>query len=122
MPVYEFECDAHGCFDEQRPMALAKSSAPCPSCGTDARRVLSVPHVAQLARSERRARDINEKNAHERMQVDAVSRYGLIRLGDAYETDTAMTIESGCWCIGLFAPAARKPRSTRTEGLSRTTL
>jgi putative FmdB family regulatory protein len=65
MPIYEYECDAHGYFDEQRPMSLAKSNAPCPSCGTEARRVLSVPHLAQLARSERRARDINEKNAHE---------------------------------------------------------
>lgn len=65
MPVYEFECVAHGYFDEQRPMSLAKSDAPCPTCGSDARRVLSVPHVAQLARSERRARDINERNAHE---------------------------------------------------------
>jgi len=65
MPIYEFECDMHGYFDEQRPMSLAKSSAPCPDCGNDARRVLSVPHVAQLARTERRARDINEKSAHE---------------------------------------------------------
>ena len=65
MPVYEFECQAHGYFDEQRPMSQAKSDAPCPTCGSDARRVLSVPHVAQLARSERRARDLNEKSAHE---------------------------------------------------------
>ena len=65
MPVYEFECDVHGDFEEQRPMSLAKANAPCPACGADARRVLSVPQVAQLARTERRARDINEKNAHE---------------------------------------------------------
>lgn len=65
MPVYEFECGAHGCFDEQRPMSQAKSDAICPACGAQARRVLSVPHVAQLARPERRARDINERNAHE---------------------------------------------------------
>ncbi len=65
MPVYEFECDAHGCFDEQRPMALAKSAAPCPSCGVDARRVLSVPNVRYLEASARRARDVNERNCHE---------------------------------------------------------
>ena len=65
MPIYEFECETHGYFDEQRPISLAKSNAVCPDCGSDARRVLSVPHIAQLARSERRARDINEKNAHE---------------------------------------------------------
>ena len=65
MPIYEFECDAHGYFDEQRPMALAKSAAPCPTCGGDARRVLSLPNVAQLARSQRKAREVNERSQHE---------------------------------------------------------
>jgi putative FmdB family regulatory protein len=65
MPVYEFECDAHGTFDEQRPMSLARASAACPACGGQARRVLSAPHVAQLATSERRARDVNERSRHE---------------------------------------------------------
>lgn len=65
MPLYEFECEEHGCFDEQRPMSEAKLGAPCPACGATARRVLSVPQVAQLASSERRARDRNERSAHE---------------------------------------------------------
>lgn len=65
MPIYEFECDAHGSFAEQRSMSLAKAKAPCPACGVDARRVLSVPNVAQLVASERRARDINERSRHE---------------------------------------------------------
>jgi putative FmdB family regulatory protein len=65
MPIYEFECDEHGSFDEQRPMALAKSGAPCPTCGGEARRVLSAPSVPILARSQRVARDRNERSAHE---------------------------------------------------------
>jgi putative FmdB family regulatory protein len=65
MPVYEFECSAHGTFDEQRPMSLARAAAACPTCGGAARRVLSIPHVAQLAPSERRARDVNERSCHE---------------------------------------------------------
>jgi putative FmdB family regulatory protein len=65
MPIYEFECDAHGSFDEQRPMSLAKSGAPCPTCGADARRVLSMPNVAQMERSQSRARDVNLRSQHE---------------------------------------------------------
>lgn len=65
MPIYEFECDAHGAFDEQRPMAEAKLGAACPACGAPSRRVLSLPHVAQLATSQRRARDVNERSQHE---------------------------------------------------------
>jgi putative FmdB family regulatory protein len=65
MPIYEFECDEHGTFDEQRPMSLAKSTSACPACGTEARRVLSVPNVAHLPASERRARDVNERSCHE---------------------------------------------------------
>lgn len=65
MPVYEFECDAHGTFDEQRPMSQARAGAACPACGVESRRVLSAPHVAQLATSERRARDVNERSGHE---------------------------------------------------------
>jgi putative FmdB family regulatory protein len=76
MPTYEFECDAHGCFDEERPMALAKSAAPCPTCGLEARRVLSAPNIPLLPAGSRRARDRNEQSAHEpklvrRESVDA---------------------------------------------------
>jgi putative FmdB family regulatory protein len=65
MPTYEFECLDHGAFDEQRPMALAKSPAPCPSCGREAPRVLSLTNIPYLAASARRARDINERSCHE---------------------------------------------------------
>ena len=65
MPLYEFECDEHGSFDEQRPMSEAKLGAPCPACGASARRVLSVPGLSRLAPTERRARDVNERSCHE---------------------------------------------------------
>ena len=65
MPLYEFECDEHGSFDEQRSMALAKEPAPCPECGTSSRRILSAFRTAFLATTERRARDINERACHE---------------------------------------------------------
>ncbi len=69
MPIYEFECNEHGYFDEQRPMALAKADAPCPACGARARRVLSVPQLAQPTSSEPSARDDNERSRHEPRRV-----------------------------------------------------
>jgi putative FmdB family regulatory protein len=65
MPVYAFTCAACGGFELTRPMTQAAVPAPCPTCGTEARRVFTPPGLALLARPVRRALDVEEKSAHE---------------------------------------------------------
>jgi len=65
MPIYEYECRAHGLFEELRSLHERQLPAPCPRCGTDARRVISVPALACMPKSEVVARDRNERNRHE---------------------------------------------------------
>jgi putative FmdB family regulatory protein len=69
MPLYEYECDRHGVFELTRSMHLASLPAPCPACRRKAARILSLPSVAQVGRSERIARDRNEKSRHEPRMV-----------------------------------------------------
>lgn len=43
MPVYEYACATCGNrFEKLRPMSRMDEQAPCPDCGGDSRRVLSV--------------------------------------------------------------------------------
>ena len=65
MPTYEFECTDHGTFEVIRPMAEARSPAPCPECLQSARRLLSAPLIATGSVSARRVAAINERNQHE---------------------------------------------------------
>jgi len=48
MPHYEYECNRHGerplRFEERRPMSESSLPAPCPQCGEDSQRVMSVTH------------------------------------------------------------------------------
>jgi putative FmdB family regulatory protein len=71
MPVYAFDCGGCGPFEVVRPMADATSGARCPACGAEARRVFTPPGVARLAAPVRRARDHEEKSAHEPDVVSA---------------------------------------------------
>jgi len=74
MPIYEYDCDAHGGFERELPMREAHRQAACPSCGASSRRVLSVPNVAQLSSGNRKAHAINEKSRHEPRVVTRESR------------------------------------------------
>ena len=65
MPVYEYECEEHGLFEQQRAMRDSSASAVCPDCHLQAARVLSAPGLRRMASSEIRARDRNERSAHE---------------------------------------------------------
>lgn len=69
MPIYEFDCTEHGSFEVIRSVAEVREPAHCPACGADGRRLLSAPHLACVSHSNRRARDINERSAHEPRQV-----------------------------------------------------
>jgi putative FmdB family regulatory protein len=65
MPIYEYECTAHGSFETMRQMAESSAPAPCPQCARSARRIISAPNLQSMARSTVRALDRNEKNRHE---------------------------------------------------------
>jgi len=65
MPLYEFECAAHGVFEKQRSISAASEPADCPECDEKARRILSAPNLACMPRSQVIARDRNEKSRHE---------------------------------------------------------
>lgn len=70
MPLYEFSCPACGPFELVRPMADAAAAAACPACGSEARRVLTPPHLTVLARPLRAALEWEERSAHEPDVVD----------------------------------------------------
>jgi putative FmdB family regulatory protein len=65
MPMYEYQCRAHGVFEAVRSLSEAAQPEPCPACGASAKRILSAPRLAQVGASERIARDRNEKSRHE---------------------------------------------------------
>lgn len=65
MPIYEFECIAHGSFELTRPMAQVRDPAPCPECGNHGKRLLSAPNLATGSAVSRRISGINERNKHE---------------------------------------------------------
>ena len=73
MALYAFECAACGPFDVSRPMAEAGAPAACPACGAAGRRVFTSPGLARMPRGLRRARDREEKSAHEPEVVSAPS-------------------------------------------------
>ncbi len=65
MPLYEYECTDHGVFDEIRPFAKSSDPAPCPTCGAESARVISVPRFRSLDGNTRTAMERNEKSAHQ---------------------------------------------------------
>jgi putative FmdB family regulatory protein len=52
MPNYDYECETCGPFVENRPMALFDQPCPCPDCGDDAPRLLTVPAIGGMARED----------------------------------------------------------------------
>jgi len=66
MPVYEYECVAHGAFDAVQPLSAYREPLPCPECGAAAARVvLSSVALACMPSAVRSARQRNERSAHE---------------------------------------------------------
>lgn len=64
MPVYEYECKACGVFTALRKMSESRLSAFC-DCGQESERILSVPKLAVMEKSQRMAHERNEKSANE---------------------------------------------------------
>ena len=46
MVFYEYLCHTHGAFNIMHRLGKAPSQAPCPSCGSQAQRMLSAPFFA----------------------------------------------------------------------------
>lgn len=64
MPLYEYECESCGVFTSLRKMSEAHLSANCDVCGEASERILSVPSLALVAKTDRIAHERNEKSAH----------------------------------------------------------
>jgi putative FmdB family regulatory protein len=65
MPLYEYDCPAHGVFEAVRGISEYAEPAPCPDCSLSSPRILSLPRLSGMARSEVVARDRNERSRHE---------------------------------------------------------
>jgi putative FmdB family regulatory protein len=65
MPIYEYECSAHGLFEAERSMMHSAQPAPCPECQASARRVLSATRTALVPRAGKLARERNERSQHQ---------------------------------------------------------
>lgn len=64
MPVYEYQCETCGVFEEMKPMSRFADPCDCPVCGTSAPRVmLTVPRLSAVSRATRRAHETNERAA-----------------------------------------------------------
>lgn len=73
MPIYEYECDAHGVFEHLRSLTEYAAPAPCPDCGALFARVVSTPLLACVPRGTRLALDRNERSRHEPRMVQSAS-------------------------------------------------
>jgi putative FmdB family regulatory protein len=65
MPLYEYECEDHGVFEDQRAVSDFDAAGVCPTCQGDSPRLLSAPALRLTRPSERIARDRNERSQHE---------------------------------------------------------
>lgn len=65
MPIYEYECEAHGVFEAMGEMARARADGTCPECELSCPRILSVPRISALSKQTRTAIERNEKSQHE---------------------------------------------------------
>lgn len=65
MPLYEYECQAHGSFELLRSLSEYAAPAPCPTCELGSPRIVSVPHLCAVPRSTMVAHARNERSCHE---------------------------------------------------------
>lgn len=65
MAIYEYRCERHGAFDEERPMGTAPAVARCPTCREEGRRVYSAPLLTSTAPALAAALDHSERTRHE---------------------------------------------------------
>jgi putative FmdB family regulatory protein len=64
MPLYEYECNIHGSFEEIQPMQRSGEPENCPVCGEPSPRVLSPTRISRLPAALAAAHARNEKSRH----------------------------------------------------------
>jgi len=64
MPIYEYQCERHGLFEEMRPMQRSSEAAACPECAGASPRVLSATRTNLVPRAASVAHARNEKSQH----------------------------------------------------------
>ena len=80
MPLYDYFCSDCGSFREMIRMADCALDQPCPSCGSQAQRMLSAPMVLNGRRSPMfSAIDRAEKSRHEPEVVTSLPPSGVRR-------------------------------------------
>ena len=80
MPLYDYFCSDCGAFREMVRMADCALDQPCPSCGSQAQRMLSAPMVFSGRRSSLfSAIDRAEKSRHEPEVVTSLPPSGVHR-------------------------------------------
>jgi putative FmdB family regulatory protein len=65
MTLYEYRCERHGVFDDDRPFGTAPESTACPDCEGEARRVFSKPLLSFAPRALVAALEHEEKTSSE---------------------------------------------------------
>ena len=80
MAIYEYRCDQDGVFEVTRPLGTAPESVTCSVCGSEARRVMSIPMVIGRSRCALVAAiDHAEKSRHEPDVVTSLPSAGAWR-------------------------------------------
>ncbi|MEM1210263.1 MAG: zinc ribbon domain-containing protein, partial [Planctomycetota bacterium] len=62
MPLYEYHCDDHGAFSAFASLANCEQPSPCPDCGENARRAITIPRLTAMPKQTRIAHERNEKS------------------------------------------------------------
>ena len=65
MILYEYSCSDCGQFTAWNAMSKSSDPVECPTCAKSAKRVMSVPYLADMDNNNRIAHQHNEKSAHE---------------------------------------------------------
>ena len=80
MAIYEYRCDQDGVFEVTRPLGTAPESVSCSVCGSEARRVFSIPTIRCGSRTVLFAAiDHAEKSRHEPDVVTSLPSTGARR-------------------------------------------
>ncbi len=91
MPVYEFQCAAHGTTNVLRSIAERDLPVACPACGANAVRLTSAPRLTLMSQTNREAWARNERSAHEPRRAKRNSCGHVHHAGDSCGGDVAKT-------------------------------
>ncbi|WP_294569330.1 zinc ribbon domain-containing protein [uncultured Arthrobacter sp.] len=65
MPIYEYSCSQCAAFEVIRPMEAAADVQACPTCGSEARRKISAPHLSKTGTAAFQLIDSTHRSASE---------------------------------------------------------